>query len=91
MRLGGTVALGEHLARQGGTEGRRLAALALVWGGRVGEADSRAVGDGRATGMERSADVEPKGRRRRRVGDQPRRPQPRSRSETARFSARRDP
>ena len=71
--------------------GDRLDALELVWGGRRCEPDSRAVGDGRATGMERSAEVEPKGRRRRRVGDQPRRPQPRSRSETARFSARRDP
>ena len=65
-------------------EGSCLAALELVRGlGRCAP-DSRAVGDGRATGMERCARVEPKGRRRRRVGDQPRRPQPRSRSETAR-------
>ncbi len=71
--------------------GDRLVALELVRGLGRCEPDSRAVGDGRATGMERSADVEPKGRRRRRVGDQPRRPQPRSRSETARFSARGDP
>jgi len=63
---------------------RRLAALALVWGGRRCEPDGRAVGGGRASGMKRSADVEPQGRRRRQVGDQPRRPQPRSRSETAR-------
>ena len=72
MRLGGAVALGEHLAREGGTEGRRLAALALVWGGRAGEPDRQAVGDGRTPGMERRANVKPKGRRRRRVGDQPR-------------------
>lgn len=65
-------------------EGNCLAALELVWGLGGCEPDSRAVGDGRATGMERCARVEPKGRRRRRVGDQPRRPQPRSRSETAR-------
>lgn len=53
---------------------RRLAALALVCGRRRCPPDQRAVGGGRVTGMERSAGVEPKGRRVRRAGDQPRRP-----------------
>ena len=72
--FGESATAGEHPA----CRARRLAAASRravvgLWV-RAWWPDRRAVGDGRATGMERSADVEPEGRRRRRVGDQPRRP-----------------